>query len=521
MYSTAMAPIRQIMRISCIKVCLLQSTLNIVPTTVLMHLVFYFRINMSAFPVFLCTIVIFFFSCSSGSSNEHNTTATTQTTAAPSYDNSLVKGRVIDSVVCKNNSQNYALYLPSYYTADKTFPCIYFFDAHARGALPLRLYKDLAEKYGFVLVGSNVSKNGTACEATNDGVKSLLEDVRARINIDAKRIYTCGFSGGSRVASSVAIMDGGIAGVIGCAAGFPPVEQGIPNKFDYFGLVGNFDFNLTDMEQLDAALDQNGFTHQLLTFNGKHDWPPAEEMQTALLWIQVNAMKENVQPKSDTIVAALKNDYSRYIADAASSGDLIREQALLSGIVRVLNGIEEVSSFQKRIGDLVVGDAYKKAIATHMQLQQAEAQLQQELVKQFTTQNEKWWKKEIATMNQSIHTAKTKQEGQMYQRALNYLGLVSYMNSSHAINTGDLANAATYLGIFKMADPHNPDCGYLSATYFMKKGKPQQAIASLNEAASLGFSDVAQLTTDSAFGSLHDDVGFKNIVNKIRANATR
>ena len=482
---------------------------------------FLFSCSMRSIPFFLCTIVLFFFSCSSGSSNEQTATAATQSATTPAYDNSLPKGKIADSVACKNGSQSYALYLPSYYIADKTYPCIYFFDAHARGALPLRLYKDLAEKYGFVLVGSNVSKNGAAWDVTNDGVKELMGDTRSRINIDAKRIYTCGFSGGSRVASSVAIMDGGVAGVIGCAAGFPPMEQGIPNKFDYFGLVGNFDFNLTDMEQLDAALEQNGFSHQLVTFNGEHDWPPVAKMQSAILWMQVSAMKENLQPENDTLVTALKNDYSRYIADAASSGDLTREQELLNGVVRVLNGLQEVSSFQKQLSDLVAGDVYKKAIATHMQLQQAESQFQQELVKQFTTQDEKWWKKEIAVLNQSIHTAKTKQEGQMYQRTINYLGLVGYMNSSHAINTGDLANATTYLDIFKMADPHNPDCGYLSATYFMKKGNTQQAIASLNEAASFGFSDVAQLTTDPAFSTLHEDAGFKNVVGRVRVNAAR
>ena len=79
---------------------------------------------------------------------------------------------------------------------EKKFPCIYFFDAHARGSLPVRTYKDLAEKYGFVLIGSNISKNGTEWQVTNDGVKVLMEDTRSRINIDPKRIYTSGFSGG-------------------------------------------------------------------------------------------------------------------------------------------------------------------------------------------------------------------------------------------------------------------------------------------------------------------------------------
>src|ERR1700761_3443893 len=116
---------------------------------------------MKTFSILLAVTALFFFSCGSGSTSE-STAATTASVPAPSYDNSLAKGKVTDSIICKNqSSQNYALYLPSYYSADRKFPCIYFFDAHARGALPLRSYKDLAEKYGLVLIGSNISKNGT------------------------------------------------------------------------------------------------------------------------------------------------------------------------------------------------------------------------------------------------------------------------------------------------------------------------------------------------------------------------
>ena len=486
-----------------------------------------FCLSLNIFPTKTITSILFaasalfFSSCSSGNNGEN--AGTKNDTAAhvtqPAYDNSLAKGTVTDSVICRSqNTQSYALYLPSYYSQGKPFPCIYFFDAHARGSLPVRTYKDIAERYGFVLVGSNVSKNGIAWPVTNEGVKALMEDTRTRINIDPKRIYTAGFSGGSRVASSVAIMDGGVAGVIGCAAGFPRLEQGIQNKFDYFGMVGDYDFNLTEMEQLDETLAQNGFTHQLLTSGGIHGWPPAADFQTALLWIQANAMKENLQPKNDTLITALLTDYDKRITAAKSSGDLIKTHELLEGMARVLDGLTDAAYYKKQSAELAASAGYKKAIALRAQLQEKEMNQQQELAKQFAAQDEKWWSNRIAELNRNIHSAKTQQESQMNKRVLNYLGLVGYMNTSHALSTGDLANAATYLKVFKMADPENPDCSYLSAVYYMKKGNPQQAIASLKEAASLGYSEVAQLITDPVFSGLQGDEGFKSVVNKAREN---
>ena len=54
--------------------------------------------------------------------------------------------------------------------ATKKWPIIYFFDPHGVGNLPLILYKDLAEKYGFIIAGTYNSKNGMQWEG---GLKRL------------------------------------------------------------------------------------------------------------------------------------------------------------------------------------------------------------------------------------------------------------------------------------------------------------------------------------------------------------
>jgi len=372
------------------------------------------------------------------------------------------------------------------------------------------------------LVGSNFSKNGTPWDVTNEGVKTLFSDVRAGINVDPKRIYTAGFSGGSRVACTIAVMDGGIAGVIGCAAGFPQVQPAFQNKFDYFGIVGEYDFNLTEMKQWDEMLAQNGFSHQLLTTGSIHGWASARDFETALLWMQVNAMKEHLQPKNDTLVQALKKDFDKRISIARSSGEWISTSELMEGVLRTLDGLTDVTTYRKQLSELENETGYKNAVTLQAKLQPEESAQQQELQKQFAEQDEKWWAKKITSLNNNIrqysNSAKTKQEMQMNKRLLNYLGLVGYMYTDHALKTGDLAHAETFLKVFKMADPENPDCGYLSAIYFMQKGDAQKAIASLNEAASLGYNDVGQLTTDPAFKSLHNDAGYKQVMNRVKEN---
>jgi dienelactone hydrolase len=462
-------------------------------------------------------------SCGSGNGNSADGVSSPDSSSAAAaavFDSSLLKGVVTDNINCKKQgNQTYALYLPSYYTTKQKFPCIFFFDAHARGAFPLRKYKELAEKYGFVMAGSNISKNGMSWSSTDDVVKTLMADVLSRVNVDGKRIYTSGFSGGSRVASSVALLDGGIAGVIGCASGFPQNGNEGQNKFDYAGIVGDYDFNVIDMEKLDEALEKNSFNHQLLEFEGKHEWPPMREFNTAMLWMQVNAMKENLQTKNDSIITALKNDYEKRISEAKSSGNVVKEEKLLNGFVKTLDGLSDVSSFKKQLTDMSASPAFKSEEAAHEQLLQNEINYQQELSKDTRDKDEKWWEGKIAELNKNVHKAKTKQESEMYQRLLNFCGLLLYLNASHAISVGDLTNAESYIKVFKMADPKNPDCYYLGAVLSVKKGNTQEAISSLNKAAQLGFNDLPQLLYDATLGRLQSEAGFKDIVEKIKQNS--
>jgi dienelactone hydrolase len=463
-------------------------------------------------------LAICLFSCCSGS-GQNSDAGTTAKAATPVYDTSLPKGRVIDSVHCKAQSgQYYALCLPSYYTNTQSYPCIFFFDAHARGALPLRLYKDLAEKYGFIFIGSDMSKNGTPWPTTSDGVTAMVTDARMQLNIDPKRIYTAGFSGGARVAGSVAIIMGGVAGVIACAAGFPKVDSK-PEKFDYFSIVGNRDFNLSEMTGLDEALGQIGFPHQLLTTDGTHEWPAPDNFKTALLWMQVRTINEKLQPGNDAIVAALKSDYDARIRASVTSGELVIAHQLCAGAAEVLGGLTDITSYQQQKADLEAGAAYRTEATQQQQLANFELEQQQELMKQFATENEDWWRKKIAALEKGAHTAKA-QEALMYTRLLNYIGLAGYLHANHAINTGDAAHALTYLRIFELADPKNPDCSYLAAVYYAKNGEGNKAFEALNKTVSLGYSDIAQLQTEPAFNALHTDPKFQDIIGMVQKNYT-
>src|SRR5579864_6773561 len=116
-------------------------------------------------------------------------------------------------------TNSYALYLPSAYSPTKRWPLLLVFDPFARGEVAVKLFHEPAEKYGFIVVGSNNSRN---FEDPSAAIRALWADVKERYAVDPRRIYTAGLSGGARVASSVALAcKTCIAGVIANSAGLP------------------------------------------------------------------------------------------------------------------------------------------------------------------------------------------------------------------------------------------------------------------------------------------------------------
>lgn len=463
--------------------------------------------------IIFTTIVLL--SCGQGGESKANTGSHANTASAGTgYDTVLPTGVVKDTVVCRNNAGHaYALYLPSNYTSSKPWPCIILFDAHARGALPVRMYKDFAERYGCILIGSNISKNGTANDVLDNIISILWNDIHNRFNIDTARTYTSGFSGGSKVAALAAINHRGVAGVIGCAGGLPNLGQGFRHEFEYFGIAGDYDFNEMEMLQLDTYLTQFKHPHQLLTWKGIHTWPPATEYKAAILWTMVNSMKKHKLQTNDTVINELKNYFDERIAGAKK--DELTTAILLEGAARTFDGLTDVGNYKQQFSAMTDKwngtPPYKKYL-------QEEYDLDQEMAAKFTVWDEQTLAGKIKGLQQKAEHCGVVPQANAIRRVLAYTGLISYMNVSQALTTNDLVAAEKYIRIFKLADTKNPDVYYFQAIVAARKADAKGTVAALNEAAGLGYSDVDQLLAEPSFGPVRQDTTFQKIVRQVRDN---
>jgi len=157
-------------------------------------------------------------------------------------------GTLIPKVVTiANPEQSYALYIPKSYSATRLSPIIYAFDPGANGGRPVELMKDSAERYGYIVAGSNNSRNGS-WKIEAEAAQAMLKDTEKKLSIDGRRVYFAGFSGGARVAARLAQICKCTAGVILNGAGFQPETSASPEtRFAVFAAVGTYDFNYGEM----------------------------------------------------------------------------------------------------------------------------------------------------------------------------------------------------------------------------------------------------------------------------------
>ena len=245
----------------------------------------------------------------------------------------LPTGQVVPDVVCAADStQSYALYLPRDYNADRAWPVIFAFDPGGRGRVPVERYQAAAARYGFIVAGSNNSRNGSAENAR--AVVAMTGDVLSRFRADEHRLYLAGMSGGSRVALGVALGSpkDHVAGVIASSAGYPDGKLRKTLAFPIFATAGAEDFNHLEMRQLDRALTS---PHRLAVFEGGHVWLSSELAIDAVEWMELQAMKSGLKPRDDreidqifakrqAAVDAAKVDKDTFLALQAIADDFDR-----------------------------------------------------------------------------------------------------------------------------------------------------------------------------------------------------
>ena len=446
--------------------------------------------------------------------NKSNATDTT-TISTPFVPDSFETGKIIPQVTCKTDvSQSYALYIPSKGNKE-ALPVIYFFDPHADGTLPLSKYKALADKYNFILIGSNNSKNGNDWSTTENIWNTLFNDTQKRLKIKTNRIYTCGFSGGAKVASYVALNHSSIKGVIVGGAGLPDGTSAGNFNFTFTEIAGEGDMNMTDLVELNNELEGTQTKHRIIFFDGKHEWSPENIMNIAFESLQFDAMREKLIPRDNSFINHYIVKSKTSINNFWNSNNLIKAERECKLSINLLDGlINEVNWFKEKESSLTNNAEYKKQWQARQNLLSTEQNMKAAYMQQFQNGDINYWTKTINDL-QTKAKAQTA-EGAMYQRLVAYLSLAFYSISNQLIKSNQNNEAKYFVELYKMDDPTNSEAWYFSAILDARNNDTKATENDLLKAVENGFNDKTRMEQQPEFQRVANAIDFAKIEREMK-----
>ncbi len=453
-------------------------------------------------------IILFVFSCSENKESEKKSTK--ETAAKEDF----TTGKIIENIKCKNDpSLSYDLYLPDEYTSEEKYPVIYLFDPRGLGILPVRAFKASAEKFNYILAGSNDMKNKLNWDQISRIASLLFDDTNTRLSIDERKVYIAGFSGGARAGTSIAARLGGINTVIGMSAGFSKNPINAQHKFDFIGIAGKYDFNYLEMQQLDNTLDDSDYHHQFLYFEGGHKYPDQKTIGDVFIWLEINMMKKGLKPVNKQLITGFTIKHENLIRENRKNKKPIYENyKIYKKMIGYLDGIAQLTEYKRLFEELKDSKHIQQRLQEKQELMQKESDLRNEFMELLQQGKAKVLIDSIKNIDSEVENESVK------KRTLNYLSMVSYLLAMNKISSGDFDTAKELIKIYEIVDPDNPDRYFLKACLEAQARNKQESLSYLDDAAENGFFDYKKLENEELLNVIKDKENYENILNKVKKN---
>ncbi len=466
---------------------------------------------------FFGMLLVFVYSISCGGNGHgHNENIDSTLIFKNTHSDTLQTGKIINPVICQTDgTQSYALYLPANSDKKEALPVIYFFDAHGDGALPLEKYFKLADQYHFILAGSNNSKNGNDWNDVENIWKNLSDDLLSRRAINTNRVYTCGFSGGAKVATYIALHHSEVKGVIANSAGLPDILNAGNFTFSFTAIAGEGDMNLTDLVSINNSLGNTQTHHRIIFFDGIHQWAPESTMNIAFEGLQLDAMREKSIPADQTFINNFIGENKKKINDLIQKDRLLKAEEVCRFSISMLDGVSnDTGWFKDKESSLAMNPSFQKQSLLNQNLLAKEENIKAGYQQQFQNGDINYWSK---TINDVKLRAKEKTpEGAMYERLQAYLSLAFYSITNQMINQNQNKEAQYFVTLYKTDDPTNSEAWYFSAILDARNHDSKATRDDLLKAVELGFDDKNRLERQSEFQTAGMSVNLADIESKMK-----
>jgi tetratricopeptide (TPR) repeat protein len=396
-----------------------------------------------------------------------------------------------------DTSQSYWIAIPEECDSAEKKPLIIAFDPHGDGNLAVHSLSGAVTHLGYRVVGSNVIRNGY--ENMENAFATLTVDVLKRYNVDKARIYAVGFSGGGRFAQILSQMYPDIKAVISVGAGSVFSQSARPvNKLPVLFLAGTEDFNYMEINNSIEVMKSMGFLCYVFEYNGKHEWPPEQIMDEALLWFEFDDCRRNTSRKNDPLIKNYLDKTRENAAKLRADGNVLQACQEYEKGMAFLSGLVNTKSISKEIESLKRSKVYKDQMDKKQYAHNLEIRLQQGYIQALNQKDTAWWRKEIRNLDRELQEEQDPYIHSALSRIKKFISMASYSFCNESFRSDNLEKAARLIEIYRTVDPENPDVYYFISLYYSESGQLVKAKEYFREAVSKGFTDFKKASDELA-----------------------
>lgn len=444
------------------------------------------------------------------------------------------KGKITEKITCLQNSgETYALYLPSNYSAAAPSPILVAFDPGGKALIPINLFKNAAEKYGYIVACPYNSKNGPSLPVIN-AMKATWIDLCSRFSIDKNRVFAVGFSGGSRVSTFFSMVIGNpVQGIIGIGAGLSTsVTADFLKSICYYGIVGYADFNYSEMVQLEDVFKEMKIPHRFMYYDSPHRWPPEEMALRALEWMEIQSMKKGIRTKDNGLIQSIYEKELKLAQERENSGDIFYAAGDYNAISQNFEGLlpkEEITKISEKAQLLVKSKEYNKFKKDEIKRLDKEA----DYIQKFATAFEQLKNPEemtsasmaisrmgIRQLEKEMNDRSNPYNAGLAERLIYSVGAQAFANGETYIEAKDFKHGESFMEIALLTckrSVYYPFALYDMATIYSQQKKKDKALKTLREAVEKGITNLAYIEQDKLLDPVRNTDEFKEIIALIKA----
>lgn len=437
-----------------------------------------------------------------------------------SQSNRFEKGKILNGLAVSNSTETYALYLPQSYDETKLSAVVFIFDPSGNGAFGMKNFIASAERFNYILVASNATKNGVPYDTNFEAANRLFATIFSTFSIDEKQIYAAGFSGGSRLATAIAALTNKMQGVIACGAGLAINKSFTPHKemFSFVGLVGDEDMNYQEMFNTKKWLDKFKVANQLFVYNDTHKWPPSEQIERAFGWLELQAYQKNIRTvNSEFVQSYFESQYK--IADSLAIHNKFRSVLAYESILKNFTPYFDLQGTQQKLGAIKKTPQYQNEVAARATNIKLENELYEKFSKVYSNDilaaksddNFQWWRKELKRLDSDIANAETSHRAKMLKRLKYTLFAGAYESSMGYISAKKYKHALYCDQLLVYFNPDQAYWYYRLAQSYARNNDFKHTIRNLKKAKKLGLQRFQAIENAPLFAKFNQKKKFKKL----------